>query len=245
MSGGAFLGWRLTPTGATPLGVGTSRLGGDPDLPPDWPWPSRGGRRLSFIAQFDLEAPDILATLGVERSLPSHGLLSFFYDAASQPWGTHGSDRGAWRVERFTGARAHWRRTAHPDAASAPSRPSQAGFMGRLCGPRPTGPARSANPWLFRSHGLTPVVGEDTPTVCLLGGPTSAHDPRRTAAEVARAAAEAGFTSPGPWVRLLAVDSIAEADMCWGENGVLQFWIAAPDLASADFSRVWVWLESA
>src|SRR4051794_5221415 len=33
--------------------VGAPRLGGEPDLPPDVAWPTRGGKRLPFIAQLD------------------------------------------------------------------------------------------------------------------------------------------------------------------------------------------------
>ncbi|WAS98192.1 DUF1963 domain-containing protein [Nannocystis punicea] len=56
--------------------VGQTRLGGDPDLPPDLPWPEVGGVRLTFVAQFDLAE---LAGHEAARELPAQGLLSFFY----------------------------------------------------------------------------------------------------------------------------------------------------------------------
>jgi hypothetical protein len=62
--------------------VGSSLLGGQPDLPPGIAWPGS----LSFIAQINL-----LQTVGydAERLLPQQGLLYFFYNAQQQPAGLH------------------------------------------------------------------------------------------------------------------------------------------------------------
>jgi hypothetical protein len=54
--------------------LGTSRLGGDPDLPEDVPWPAHDGRRLTFMAQL------AMSDLGVPEGwpLPREGTLSIF-----------------------------------------------------------------------------------------------------------------------------------------------------------------------
>lgn len=57
--------------------VGGTRLGGEPDLPPDLPWPSVDGVPLTFAAQLDLAE---LRPLRAARELPPEGLLSFFYE---------------------------------------------------------------------------------------------------------------------------------------------------------------------
>jgi hypothetical protein len=76
--------------------TGASRLGGHANLPPDVPWPADGGGKpLSFIAQLDMRQ---MAAHDLEGILPRAGLLSFFYAAASQPWGFDPADRGAWAV---------------------------------------------------------------------------------------------------------------------------------------------------
>ena len=71
---------------ATPASVdsqhplGSSKLGGDPDLPADAQWPrGRGKRPLSFVAQLDLAE---LAACALPAELPRTGLLSFFCDLA-------------------------------------------------------------------------------------------------------------------------------------------------------------------
>ena len=54
--------------------VGNTRIGGVPDLPPDLPWPTVGGRFLVFLAQINLaELPPVEG-----NPLPPHGMLSFF-----------------------------------------------------------------------------------------------------------------------------------------------------------------------
>lgn len=62
---------------ATP--VGSTRLGGEPDLPPSVAWPCSGDRPMTFAAQLDLAD---LAQFPAACELPREGLLSFFYDAA-------------------------------------------------------------------------------------------------------------------------------------------------------------------
>lgn len=87
--------------------LGASRLGGIPDVPPQFVWPYWQPRPdetdccgaplrslepipLNFIAQLDLSAiPQI------DEAMPTSGWLYFFYDLLGQPWGTdpHEADR--------------------------------------------------------------------------------------------------------------------------------------------------------
>ena len=69
---------RLTHGDAT----SRSRLGGVPDLPPGFVWPSWQGRELGFLAQVDLEA---VAAVDPETILPRRGVLSFFSDVRVGP----------------------------------------------------------------------------------------------------------------------------------------------------------------
>ena len=86
--------------------IGASKLGGNPDLPPDFIWPYWGDKPLTFIGQFNLSevanAPIYnevvqqktlfaLDTLSFNRPIdlydfPDEGRLYFFYDADVQPW---------------------------------------------------------------------------------------------------------------------------------------------------------------
>jgi hypothetical protein len=71
--------------------VGTTRFGGDPDLPPEVPWPSTTSGLLPgaaiFIAQLELGVIPV-----APRGMPSDGLLSLFVqgtEAAAHPVHVH------------------------------------------------------------------------------------------------------------------------------------------------------------
>lgn len=79
--------------------VSPSRLGGHPDLPPDFAWPRFGGDALTFLAQVDLA--DLPRLAGPDADLlPDHGVLSLFYNHDGDAEHGHGAvfwfpDRGA------------------------------------------------------------------------------------------------------------------------------------------------------
>lgn len=105
------------------------RFGGAPDVPEGFEWPhfvtdtyldnEVKPRPLSFLCQFDCAA---LAPLDTDSLLPQEGVLSFFYELDSQPWGYDPKDAG--------GARVYW----FPDqAALAPAAfPADLAGWGRM-----------------------------------------------------------------------------------------------------------------
>jgi uncharacterized protein YwqG len=96
------------------LPIGASRIGGVPDLPDGFSWPSWSGSRtafippglatrreefhdkeLHFIAQLNLQ--DIHGFSACDK-LPPQGTLYFFYDCDVQPWGFTPADQQGARV---------------------------------------------------------------------------------------------------------------------------------------------------
>jgi uncharacterized protein YwqG len=59
------------------LPIGSSRIGGLPDLPPKVNWPMRNGRPCGFIAQINLSE---VAPFDEDHLLPRDGILLFFFD---------------------------------------------------------------------------------------------------------------------------------------------------------------------
>ncbi len=90
--------------------IGASKLGGAPDLPADVVWPEWDGKPLTFMAQINLTELD----LGLfSELLPSTGVLSFFYEATSQPWGDTPHE-GAARVIYSNDSSTPLHRRQHP-----------------------------------------------------------------------------------------------------------------------------------
>lgn len=90
--------------GKKAVATGGSKLGGKPHVAPDFVWPRYEGegmdgvskeRPLAFLAQFNLRD---LKPLDKEDVLPDGGILYFFYEASSMPWGFDPKDKGAARV---------------------------------------------------------------------------------------------------------------------------------------------------
>jgi uncharacterized protein YwqG len=79
--------------------IGSSKIGGQPDLPNDFGWPDWNGKHLGFIAQVNLKD---VAELNVDPALPKSGVLSFFYEADEQPWGFDPTHKGSARVLYFS-----------------------------------------------------------------------------------------------------------------------------------------------
>ncbi|MCA9905359.1 MAG: DUF1963 domain-containing protein [Anaerolineae bacterium] len=93
------------------LALGTSRFGGNPDLPADFRWPHyRANEPLTFIAQFRLSE---IAAYKIDTVLPESGLLYFFYAEASEPWGNF-EERAASAVIYVEDENTRLVRTPHP-----------------------------------------------------------------------------------------------------------------------------------
>src|SRR5579859_7728057 len=63
--------------GEQSLALGTSKIGGAPDLPYDIAWPEYRGNALDFVAQINLSD---IREYDVEHLYPSTGIVYFFYD---------------------------------------------------------------------------------------------------------------------------------------------------------------------
>ena len=94
----------------TPVAVGQSKIGGQPDVPGDFVWPYYEGkdwdevianRPLTFMAQINLAEA---AALDKDGLLPKQGLLSFFYEMATEKWGFDPEDKGCAKVYYFADA---------------------------------------------------------------------------------------------------------------------------------------------
>jgi uncharacterized protein YwqG len=91
--------------------IGSSKIGGKPDLPPDFAWYYYDGKPLSFLAQINCAEAKKYDKDGL---LPATGLLYFFYELEDMKWGFDPKDKGSARVYCYQGDLSALIRTDFP-----------------------------------------------------------------------------------------------------------------------------------
>lgn len=249
----------IADPGAGTESLGSSRLGGVPDLPPGTPWPSKDGAPLSFVAQCDL-AP--LRPYDIDALLPADGLLSFFYDAATQSaWGFDPGDRDSFAVIYSSSAEPLGRRDAPPEV----HRDGQFNPVGLTARTELT-----FVPWesyLIDTLGMTreqrfayseslPDDEGDQVIHRLLGHPDPVQGDMQVECQLASNGLYCGtpddYRSPRAaqlrpgaieWKLLLQLDSEDAAGMMWGDVGRIYYWIKNKDLAARNWDETWLVLQ--
>jgi uncharacterized protein YwqG len=89
------------------LPVGVSKLGGTPDLPPEWEWVEIDGKPLEFIGQIRLEE---VAPFDVQSLLPKSGILYFFVVEFESQYTT----KQLCQTHYYDGELSNLRRTRYP-----------------------------------------------------------------------------------------------------------------------------------
>lgn len=94
------------------LPIGSSKFGGNPDLPTHLSFPTYEGGHLSFLAQINLAE-----VKSVDRSnqLPETGILYFFYDCEEQPWCSESGQEDGFKVLYYDGNVDELTSTPYPE----------------------------------------------------------------------------------------------------------------------------------
>lgn len=257
IGGQSRAGIRLTSTRSedAQLGIGICKLGGSPDLPEGLDWPAWQGKSLGFVAQVNLPQ---MAGCGVPPSLPSTGLLSYFYDVEQQAWGFDPAHVGGWRVYHFHEGQRLARR--EPPADVPPHGRYQACRLDPILVTTVPSPSSTS----FAALGLA-AEAEDayrevyyewaergaTPRHQLLGHPYEEQGQMQFECQLVSNGINVGDASgyddprwpelkPGAadWQLLLQVDTDDDAGMMWGDCGLIYYWIRRQDLEAGGFEKV-------
>ncbi len=268
--------------GEEPFRLGASKFGGKPHLPADFDWPWYHGEKLaydgkefskvkadcplSFLLQIDLGE---LTPLDRDGLLPKDGLLSFFYELDSQPWGYSPAHGGGGRVYWFpagtplaeTGFPAELEEDFHlPELAleleAAPCLPDWSDL--EILAPELQEQLEGAYdrydemkkelgcPSEFASH--------------LLGYPDLIQNPMAPECEQVARGYDCGRGPLGlspeeqaeidaaakDWILLFqmgTVDDGEDFELMYGDCGCLYFWIRRQDLADRAFHKAWALLQ--
>ncbi len=235
-----------------------SKLGGKPDVPPNFIWPTRDEKPLSFIAQINLsDVPEIEGA-----QLPNSGLLSFFYN--NEVWGFDPKDKGGFQVFYFENELSEFKE-CQPPAAKIEKK-----FFGMI--------SKAVTVEEYDCCALEPELiltlpnelkdidlsEEDTDKYCELLEAIGGHHRLLGYAEPVQSEMElecelvtnglycgdaSGYKDPRAselektshhWQLLLQIDSDDNANMMWGDAGRLYFWIKDEDLAAQRFHNCWM-----
>jgi uncharacterized protein YwqG len=240
----------VTSTTASP-GIGSSKLRGQPDVPPHWEWPSHDSSRLRFLAQFRMA--DLCGYVGAD-SLPKAGVLSFFYGTCADPTPFYPSCKHELQVARvYHFDDSSLRPAALPDSASDQSTCWRLSF--EQIWSMPDYPFHYASDSLYcglseeDEDSLIEVLvenGDASGPIKLLGYPDREQEGYLQLACECLTRAIPFNDSPSVELRDAAVewDLLAQFgmydDRVWpfGSDGYLCFWIRNSDLARCDFSQV-------
>ena len=204
--------------------LGATRFGGQPDVPPDFVWPTYEGesydhvvkdRPLTFLAQFNCAE---LAQFDKEHLLPDHGLLSFFYETDTQCWGYDPKDQGCARVYWFEDT----------SALSSVDFPADMEEDFKFPMVKIKMDSKSSYPsWQDFSEVFPDEEDDDAFNDAweeLTGEDATARD---------------------RWMLLFQLDTVEQGDfeLMFGDCGHIYFYITKEDLAARRFDRIWLVLQ--
>jgi uncharacterized protein YwqG len=246
-----------TPTEDDHLAVGTSKLGGWPDVPADFRWPMLSGVPMSFIGQIHLAD---IADEPAAQLLPKDGLLALFYDAQQHIFGDQPTDREGWGLFWFS-SDALLARAQPPEPLPAHARfsPAAVHFTAILTMPQrpqldmPTLAWSSAEQARYDQFwaAFSGANGQ-APQHQLLGHPNTLQDDMRlqcqwmslgvTDTSDPRVASLSAGASD--WQLLLQVDSDPAMGMRWGDGGMLYIWMSRAALSARQFDHSWLIMQT-
>jgi uncharacterized protein YwqG len=237
-----------------------SRLGGLPLLPRSVEWPRSNGRSMAFIGQIDLAAQP--ATV-LPRECPRSGVLTFFYDEVRRRWGFDREDAGTFAVVHVEDPRSAVVPVGWPEDLAAEHRHPACLVVSEEAMTLPPDPSTLVDELNLdeeRRAVYQALLGAVWDPLSdsrglLFGHPDQIQNDMALECAMVTAGADFGKSRPTPaellpyveksreWIHLLQVPSSAAAQMKWGDDGYLYYWIRAEDLAKRRFENAWLMLQ--
>ncbi len=239
------------------LRLGQSKIGGQPDLPKNIEWfKEDNGKRLSFIAQINLSE---VTEFDNSNSLPSQGILYFFYSAKADAWGFDIKDKDKFKVFYYEGPLEELQRKEFPADLVNYSRykPCKLRFQSSVSIPNWEHDYVSkqlTKKEIDKYIDATEDLDLNVETNKLLGHSDNIQGPMELECQLVTnglyCGDERGYNDPrakelekgaGDWILLFQVDSnYEESGMIWGDAGMLYFWIRKDDLKNKKFDKCWL-----
>jgi uncharacterized protein YwqG len=255
--------FRTVPKDDADIPVGSSKLGGCPDIPKRREWPLWHEEALAFLGQIDLAE---ISGYSCCKAFPSFGRLYFFYDVEQSTWGFDPSDKGSWRVIYSSAPCADLVRRAQP-----PEIPEHALY--RSCVPsfyqtlsipgyesifisQLDLTAKELHLYADFLESFSATQAQSDSAHQILGFPEEIQGEMQLQCQLVSnglyCGNERGYKTALArklewgavfWRLLLQLDSDENVGMMWGDLGKLYFWILDEDLGNLNFDNVWMILQ--
>ena len=252
------------PTADDTIQIGHSKIGGAPDVPTDFVWPyTNNNQPLYFLCQLNLTEVKPYDSYNL---LPDEGLLSFFYDAAGQPWGYDPNNGDGFHVFHFTQAPDRLQRMQQPTALDEHIDSAALHFRNEWTLPSWASPyAENLEDLLTEEQQdayndfLYDWVDEESmeqTTHRINGHPDTIQGDMYLQCQLVTNGLYCGdstaYNHPlrkelephvKDWQLLLQLDSEDDLGYMWGDSGKLYFWIREEDCKNKEFDKVWTILQ--
>jgi uncharacterized protein YwqG len=242
--------------------IGASKVGGVPDLPANYLYPTWKNIPLSFLAQINLADISNFESASV---LPSSGILSFFYSATQETWGFDPKDKGSWQVYYFANPKDLQRIETLSDVPEEGRyQACTVSFFEELTLP-PFLSLIIENLKLDSNERkkyirLEDILEEENQNKMknrILGYPDAIQNDMQIECQMVSNGIYYGDGKPREhprykelepgaedWELILQLDSEEEnAKMIWGDVGRVYFWIHKKDLNKLEFEKAWFQLQ--
>jgi uncharacterized protein YwqG len=244
----------LTRTEENEIPIGRSKIGGRPDLPESMAWPcTLKDEPLSFLAQFNCAE---WAFEGFDFGLPPSGMLYFFYSSSQESWGSSLEDADKIRCI-FLENNPSLHRIDFPDDLTEGIFPACTVDFKPAYG-LPNWEYDYVREQLLREEQdpyIDASMSSGSKPTKILGHANNEQGP---CMEQECAMATNGYSwsdlkipaikakmdaQKHEWMLLFQLYSENAAEMCWGDVGLLYFWIRKEDFAQRRFDRCWMILQ--
>lgn len=245
-------------TNGTPVEVGVSKIGGKPDVIKDFYWPINNGRHLAFLAQINLSE---IRDYDDNKLLPDSGMLYFFYDSEEMEWGYDENSIEGFKVIYFDGDNNELQRMDYP----ADLKEQEYSIFKEV-------DLSFSSKWSFPSYEVVDIEFDEVASDAYFDYQSLENDnmshllgyfdniqgdvrfecvdaveringDRRNWNELSNQEQQELLSKQNEWILLFQLDSIDEANMMWGDTGMLYFMIKKDDLKNKAFDKVWLILQ--
>ncbi|MFZ1042369.1 MAG: YwqG family protein [Anaerolineales bacterium] len=245
------------------LPLGRTKIGGRPDLPNHIHWPTWQDKPLSFIAQINLAD---LPKYEFLNTLPSEGILSFFYSAEQETWGYNPKDKGSWRVIYLEDKGLQRQNCPSNFPNEGKYENCTVEFHHSVTIPNLESPyidleygkskREEIDQYINLKDHLQEFLGEGNRINRFLGHPEQQQNDMQIECQLVSHGLYLGDGSghddpkakelsagAKDWELLLQIDSDDNAKMMWGDVGCIYYWIQREDLQLRNFDSAWMVLQ--